>query len=78
MALRGESTCPPINMYLYAIDYINNERDVDFFHWSSVRMSEFWRTSFDVTLASHRARVGTAAAEGGWRKTVQQYGLAEA
>ena len=61
-----------------AIDYINNERDIDFFHWSSVRMSEFWRTSFDVTLASQRARVGTAAAEGDWRKTVQQYGLAEA
>ena len=58
--------------------YINNERDIDFFHWSSVRMSEFWRTSFDVTLASQRARVGTAAAEGDWRKTVQQYGLAEA
>ena len=61
-----------------AIDYINNERDIDFFHGSSVRMSEFWRTSFDVTLASQRARVGTAAAEGDWRKTVQQYGLAEA
>ena len=40
--------------------------------------SEFWRTSFDVTLASQRAHVGTAAAEGDWRKTVQQYGLAEA
>ena len=37
--------------------------------------SEFWRTSFDVTLASQRAHVGTAAAEGDWRKTVQQYGL---
>ena len=41
-------------------------------------MSEFWRTSFDVTLASQRARVWTAAAEGDWRKTVQQYDLAEA
>ena len=61
-----------------AIDYTNNERDIDFFHWSSVHMSEFWRTSFDITLASQQARVGTAAAEGDWRKTVQQYGLAEA
>ena len=43
-----------------AIDYINNERDIDFFHGSSVRMSEFWRTSFDVTLASQRARVTAA------------------
>ena len=55
---------------------VYNERDIDF--WSSVRMSEFWRTSFDATLASQRAQVGTAAAEGDWRKTVQQYGLAKA
>ena len=49
-------------------DYTNNERDIDFFHWSSLRMSEFWRTCFDVTLASQRARVGTTAAEGEWRQ----------
>ena len=61
-----------------ATEYFNNERDIDFFHWPSVRMSKFWRTPFDVTLASQRAWVGTAVAGGDWRKTVQQYGLAEA
>ena len=53
-----------------AIDYTNNERDIDFFHWSSVRNSKFWRTSFELrrhsSLAASLGLVGTATAEGDW------------
>ena len=66
------------------LDLTQQERDIDFYHWSAQRFGDVWKTAFSVLMARERARVALAASQGDWSKrnqhmsTFEQDDVAEA
>ena len=53
------------------VQLANDDRDIDLYHWSSVRFSAAWIDTISVLLAKGRARVGVADAATDWPRRIR-------
>jgi hypothetical protein len=58
-----------------ALAHVNNAFDIEYFHWSSPRLTTFWRQAFSVYTARERGRIGLAAFKGDWARRIQAFDL---
>ena len=56
---------------------INNEFDIEHFHWSSLRFTAFWRQAFLVCTARERGTIGLAAFKGDWAWRIRAFDFLE-
>ena len=51
---------------------VDDDRDVDLYHWSSTRFSRAWFDSLSVLVARGRAKVSAASAACDWPKRIRE------
>jgi hypothetical protein len=53
--------------------HVNNAFDIEYFHWSSPRFTNFWREAFSVCTAHDGGGNGLAAFKGDWARCIQAF-----
>jgi hypothetical protein len=68
----GQDLVPDKTTFVQVVEWAGNVRDVSVVGWQTANFGRYWMQQIGVLLVRERAKVGSAAAKGGWPRRARR------